>query len=141
MKISNLQGKSGCIGPSQLSVCSISFISQFNLLFTKTSVPKFIQGYNGKPALVTKSGTFTRHENYIEFSINVNMWAFLAKKGLWTLEPTFPDFIFNVGFTIEARKDEEMPGEFVGMHSSICFCSYPVEYDLIPNDVTHAFEP
>ena len=78
----------------------------------QTSVPKFIQGYNGKPALVTKSGTFTRHENYIEFTINVNMWAFIAKKGLYALVPTFPDFIFNVGFTIEARKDEEMPGQF-----------------------------
>jgi hypothetical protein len=78
-----------------------------------TSVPKFIQGYNGKPALVTKSGTFTRHENYIEFSINVNMWGLIAKKGLFALVPTFPDFIFNVGFTIEARKDEEMPGEFL----------------------------
>ena len=73
------------------------------------SVPKFIQGYNGKPALVTKSGTFKRHPNYIEFTINVNWWAFLAKKGLHTLIPTFPDFIFNVGFTIEARKDDEMP--------------------------------
>ena len=76
------------------------------------SVPKFIQGYNGKPALVTKSGTFKRHENYIEFTINVNMWAFLAKKGLYTLTPTFPDFITNIGFTIEARCDEEMPGKY-----------------------------
>jgi len=79
-----------------------------------TGVPKFIQGYNGKPALVTKSGTFHRHANYIEFSINVNMWAFLARKGLYTLTPTFPDFIFNVGFTIEARKDEEMPEVLLG---------------------------
>jgi hypothetical protein len=77
-------------------------------------VPKFIQGYNGKPALVTKSGTFTRHDQYIEFSINVNMWAFLAKKGLFALIPTFPDFIFNVGFTIEARNDDEMPGKALG---------------------------
>ena len=74
-------------------------------------MPKFIQGYNGKPALVTKSGTFTRRDNYIEYTINVNMWAYLAKKGLFALIPTFPDFIFNVGFTIEARNDEEMPGE------------------------------
>ena len=41
------------------------------------------------------------------------MWAYLAKKGLYTLTPTFPDFIVNVGFTIEARKDDEMPGECV----------------------------
>ena len=39
------------------------------------SVPKFIQGYNGKPALVTKSGGFQRYSNYIEFTINVGMWV------------------------------------------------------------------
>jgi len=58
---------------------------------------------------VTKSGSFTRHTNYIEFSININKWAYLARKGLYTLTPSFPDFILNLGFTIEARKDEEMP--------------------------------
>jgi len=79
-----------------------------------TSIPKFIHGYNGKPALVTKSGTFTRHENYIEFTINVNYWAFLARKGLHSLMPYFQDFVFNVGFTIEARHDEEMPEVLLG---------------------------
>ncbi len=79
-----------------------------------TSIPKFIHGYNGKPALVTKSGTFTRHEHYIEFTINVNYWAFLARKGLHSLMPYFQDFIFNVGFTIEARHDEEMPEVLLG---------------------------
>ena len=79
-------------------------------------MPKFIQGYNGKPALVTKSGTFARRDNYIEFSINVNMWAFLARRGLFALIPSFPDFVFNVGFTIESRNDEEMPGERLLTH-------------------------
>jgi hypothetical protein len=79
-----------------------------------TSIPKFIHGYNGKPALVTKSGTFTRHNNYIEFTINANHWAFLARKGLHSLMPYFQDFIFNVGFTIEARHDEEMPEVLLG---------------------------
>lgn len=79
-----------------------------------SSIPKFIHGYNGKPALVTKSGTFTRHENYIEFTINVNYWAFLARKGLHSLMPYFQDFIFNIGFTIEAKHDEEMPEILLG---------------------------
>lgn len=47
------------------------------------------------------------------------MWAFLAKKGLHTLVPTFPDFIFNIGLTIEARKDEEMPGK---LSLSLSYC-------------------
>ncbi|KAL7518634.1 hypothetical protein ACHAWX_003442 [Stephanocyclus meneghinianus] len=85
-----------------------------------TGVPKFIQGYNGKPALVTKSGCFERFDNYIEFTINVGMWAqnfpqrFPAKKGLHTLAPKFPDFIVNVGFTIEGRSDEELPETLLG---------------------------
>ena len=106
-------------------------------LFFISSVPKFIQGYNGKPALVTKSGTFTRRDNYIEFTINVNMWAFLAKKGLFALIPTFPEFVFNVGFTIEARNDEEMPGEraFIvgggGLISVVC----PISTTYFPHHV------
>lgn len=41
------------------------------------------------------------------------MWGFLARKGLYTLTPAFPEFILNIGFTIEARKDEEMPGKCI----------------------------
>jgi hypothetical protein len=37
---------------------------------------------------------------------------FPAKKGLHTLAPKFPDFVVNVGFTIEGRSDEELPGKF-----------------------------
>lgn len=79
-----------------------------------SGVPKFIQGYNGKPALVTKSGAFTRHATHIEFAINIHKWAYLARKGLYTLTPSFPDFVLNLGFTIEARKDEEMPEVLLG---------------------------
>jgi len=79
-----------------------------------TNVPQLIQGYNGKPALVNKSGKFTRHQNYIEFTVNINLWGFLARKGLYTLTPSFPQFILNIGFTIEARKEEEMPECLLG---------------------------
>ena len=81
-------------------------------------VPKFIQGYNGKPDLMTKSVTFTRHANYLEFAININKWAYLAKKGMYPLTQSFPEFILNLGFTIEARKDEEMPG----VSACLLFC-------------------
>jgi len=77
-------------------------------------LPGFIAGYNGKPALITKSGTFTRCENYIHFSVNVHMFAFIARKCLFSLQPKFPSFILNIGMTIEGRSEEEMPECLLG---------------------------
>lgn len=77
-------------------------------------LPGFIAGFNGKPALCTKSGTFIRHTNYIEFTVNVHMWAFIAKKGLHSLSPRFSSFSINAGFTIEGRSDEEQPECLLG---------------------------
>lgn len=80
-----------------------------------SGVPQFIAGYNGKPALVTKSGTFTRHGGrYIEFTINVDRWGYLARKGLCALTPSFPNFVLNIGFTIEGRGDDELPEALLG---------------------------
>mmetsp|Transcript_1093 Transcript_1093/g.1781 ORF Transcript_1093/g.1781 Transcript_1093/m.1781 type:complete len:648 (-) Transcript_1093:849-2792(-) len=80
----------------------------------KTNIPSFIASYNGKPALVTKSGTFIRHEHYIEFCVNVHMWGFLARKGLVTLTPKFAEFVLDIGFTIEAKRDHELPEVLLG---------------------------
>lgn len=80
----------------------------------KLGLPNFISGYNGKPALINKSGTFTRYENYIEMRINVHKFAFLPKKCLFSLHKSFPTFVLNVGFTIEARSDKEMPEVLLG---------------------------
>ena len=78
-------------------------------------VPQVVQGYNGKPALVTKSGTFARHGGrYIEFTINVDRWCYLARKGLCALTPSFPNFVLNIGFTIEGRGDDELPEALLG---------------------------
>lgn len=47
-------------------------------------------------------------------SVNVHAWAFIARKGLYTLLPRFPDFIINIGATIEGRNDEEQPECLLG---------------------------
>jgi len=80
----------------------------------KLGLPGFIAGFNGKPTLINKSGAFTRHPSYIEMSINVHMFNFLAKKGLYSLHKKFPTFVLNVGFTIEGRDDSELPEVLLG---------------------------
>lgn len=80
----------------------------------KTGIPSFISVKNGKPVLIKQSGRFTRYPNYIEMSVNVWCWSFIAKKALITLMPKFPNLVVNVGITIEGRKDEELPETLLG---------------------------
>ena len=44
----------------------------------------------------------------------VHAWAFLAKKSFVSLLPKFKEMKINVGFTIEAIEDEEMPECMLG---------------------------
>ena len=86
----------------------------FRLIFFLIRLPSFIAGFNGKPILINKSGKFTRHENYIEMSINVHTWSYVARKGLYALLPRFQDIIVNIGATIEGRNDDEQPECLLG---------------------------
>jgi hypothetical protein len=90
-----------------------------------------LRTYNGKPVLITDSGsalsgsssssttdanndgggTTTR---YIELTVNVHKWAYMAKKGFVSLLPKFKFMQLEVGFTIEARDDTEMPECMLG---------------------------
>jgi len=79
-----------------------------------SSLPGFISRFNGKPVLITKSSTFTRFPNYIELQVNIHKWAYMPKKGLFSLQPKFPSLAFNVGFTIEGREDDELPEVLLG---------------------------
>jgi len=80
----------------------------------KLGLPSFISGYNGKPVLINKSGRMKRHKNYIEMSVNVFLFHYVAKKSLNSLKPKFPTFVLNIGFTIEGRSDEELPEVLLG---------------------------
>jgi len=77
-------------------------------------LPSFVIAYNGKPCLIQKSGTFTRHPTYIEMSVNVHHFSYLARKGLNYIENKFETFILNVGLTIEGREDDELPEALIG---------------------------
>jgi len=50
------------------------------------------------------------------FSLNIKVhyWAFVAKKGFVSLIPKFSSMQMEVGFTIEAHTDSEMPECMLG---------------------------
>ena len=57
------------------------------------------------------------HVCYIQltfFPSTVHYWAFMAKKGFVSLIPKFPNMQMEVGFTIEAHADSEMPECMLG---------------------------
>lgn len=78
------------------------------------NLPGFITNYNGKPVLITKSGTLHQGEGYMEMDINVNRFSYVAKKGLNYLKTRFQSMTFDVGFVIEGRVDEELPEQMLG---------------------------
>ncbi|KAL7498282.1 hypothetical protein ACHAWT_009237 [Skeletonema menzelii] len=77
-----------------------------------------LKSYNGKPVLITESGRaasgYHGDIRYLEMTANVHYWAFMAKKGFVSLIPKFKSMQMEVGFTIEAHKDSEMPECMLG---------------------------
>ena len=92
----------------------------------------WVAPYNGKPVLITESGTCrvgalpvdgcgnntssadknsstSRTIRYLEMTANVHRWGYLAKKGFVSLLPKFRELRLDIGFTIEGRADDELP--------------------------------
>jgi len=76
-------------------------------------LPHFIAGFNGKPALITRSGTIFQTERYIEMAINIFVFKYVAKSGLHALLGRFCEMVLHIGFVIEGRSDEELPEQIL----------------------------
>ena len=71
-------------------------------------LPGWIQGYNGKPALITKSGALFRGNDYLEIDMNLFRFGLITKKGVHHLMPRIPEFDLHAAVTIEGRDDSEL---------------------------------
>ena len=67
--------------------------------------------------LIKSTGTVYKGENYMEQDINVHAFGAMAKKGLGLMMGYFPQMLFNIGFCIESREEEEMPECLLGAAS------------------------
>lgn len=75
----------------------------------------FASKYNGKPALITKSGQIAQGEDYIEMGINTFRFAFLTKKGVNMSLPRSNEMVLQAGVTIEGREDDELPEQMIAV--------------------------
>ena len=98
----------------------------------KQGFPGFISKFNGKPILINKSGEVVKYYEgetagtlvkgdaagkdckAINMHINVHVFSYIARKGLFTLQKSFKTTNLNVAFTIEGRCDEELPEVVLG---------------------------
>ena len=91
------------------------------------SIPSFAKRYNGKPALIRKTGMLYRcgpSGSYLNMDINVHAFGYMARSGLQSIFRDFQDFILSVGFTVESRSDDELPECILG-----CFDLNHVDYN------------
>lgn len=78
----------------------------------------WLGSYNGKPALITKSGSAATGVvgglSFLELQANLHAWPYYAKKGLATVLPSVLEMLVQFGFVIEAQGDAEMPECILG---------------------------
>lgn len=77
-------------------------------------LPHWLEGYNGKPALITKSGSIFQGPDYAEAGINTFRFAYLTKKGMNSMLPKLADLKLHAGVTIEGRENDELPEQVIG---------------------------
>jgi len=105
--------------------CTVSFEwrSRFKCMGIVRDLEKhnvsFLKPYNGKPVLIKESGKARRGVSedgirYLEMSANVHGWSFIAKKGFVSILPKLKGMNLDMGFTIEAISDEELPERMLG---------------------------
>lgn len=73
------------------------------------SIPSMLAGYNGKPAMITKSGTLFHGPNYIEIDVDIRCFSYLAKQGVHQLWNRIGEMDLCFAALIQGDTSEELP--------------------------------
>lgn len=73
-------------------------------------VRKLVIDYDMKPLLTRPQHFFfTDNKTYFEVDIDVNQFGYVPRKAFGTLREKMHQMVIDLGFTVEAREEEELP--------------------------------